>query len=261
MAGRLAGKIAIITGGGSGIGRACALRFAVEGAAVCVADLNLEGAADTVRQVEAAGGRAVAVQTDTADEAATEAMVERCVAAFGAVDLLVAAAGISGARPGQPPQSDPFPLLNLPTDHFQRVLAVNLYGVLFSDRAVARWLVAHGRPGAIVNIASVAAKLPLPGGAYSISKAGVWMLTKALAIELAPVGIRVNAIGPGFIETPMTAMLRADEARSRWALSLTPMRRYGTPEEVAATALFLCSDEASYFTGEMLHPAGGMFVG
>jgi NAD(P)-dependent dehydrogenase (short-subunit alcohol dehydrogenase family) len=261
MAGRLAGKIAIITGGGSGIGRACALRFAAEGAAVCVADLNLEGAADTVRQIEAADGRAVAVQTDTADEAATEAMVERCVAAFGAVDLLVAAAGISGARPSQPPQPDPFPLLNLPTEHFQRVLAVNLYGVLFSDRAVARWLVAHRRPGAIVNIASVAAKLPLPGGAYSISKAGVWMLTKALANELAPVGIRVNAIGPGFIETPMTAMLRADEARSRWALSLTPMRRYGTPEEVAATALFLCSDEASYFTGEMLHPAGGMFVG
>jgi NAD(P)-dependent dehydrogenase (short-subunit alcohol dehydrogenase family) len=168
MAGRLAGKIAIITGGGSGIGRACALRFAAEDAAVCVADINPEGAAETVRQIEAAGGRAVAVQTDTADEAATAAMVDRCVAAFGAVDLLVAAAGISGARPGQA-QPDPFPLLNLPTEHFQRVLAVNLYGVLFSDRAVARWLVAHGRPGAIVNIASVAAKLPLPGGAYSIS--------------------------------------------------------------------------------------------
>ncbi len=228
MAGRLAGKIAIITGGGSGIGRACALRFAAEDAAVCVADINLEGAAETVRWIEAAGGRAVAVQTDTADEAATAAMVDRCVAAFGAVDLLVAAAGISGARPGQA-QPDPFPLLNLPTEHFQRVLAVNLYGVLFSDRAVARWLVAHGRPGAIVNIASVAAKLPLPGGAYSVIKAGVWMLTKALATELAPVGIRVNAIGPGFIETPMTDALRADEARSRWALSLTPMRRYGTP--------------------------------
>ncbi|MER3419688.1 MAG: NAD(P)-dependent oxidoreductase, partial [Chloroflexota bacterium] len=217
-------------------------------------------AGNIVKKIEAAGGRAVAVQTDTTDEAATEAMVARCVATFGAVDLLVAAAGISGARPDQP-QPDPFPLLNMPTAHIQRVLAVNLYGVLFSDRAVARWLVAHGRPGAIVNIASVAAKLPLPGGAYSISKAGVWMLTKVLANELAPAGIRVNAIGPGFIETPMTAALRADEGRSRWALGLTPMRRYGTPEEVAATALFLCSDEASYFTGEMLHPAGGMFVG
>jgi NAD(P)-dependent dehydrogenase (short-subunit alcohol dehydrogenase family) len=103
--------------------------------------------------------------------------------------------------------------------------------------------------------------VPWRDGFARLSKAGVWMLTKALATELAPVGIRVNAIGPGFIETPMTDALRADEERSRWALSMTPMRRYGQPEEVAATALFLCSDEASYFTGEMLHPAGGMFVG
>jgi NAD(P)-dependent dehydrogenase (short-subunit alcohol dehydrogenase family) len=133
--------------------------------------------------------------------------------------------------------------------------------VLFTDRAVANWQLANGRQGSIINIASVAAHLPLPGGAYSISKAGVWMLTKVMAQELALAGIRVNAIGPGWTETPMTAGLREDEARLRWAMSITPMNRMGQPEEIAATALFLASDDSSYFTGELLRPSGGMFVG
>ena len=126
---------------------------------------------------------------------------------------------------------------------------------------MARWLVANRRPGSLINLASIMARMPSPGGAYSVSKAGVWMLTKGLAQELAPHGIRVNAIGPGFIETPMTAALRADEKRSRWAMGMTPMGRYGTPEEVASTALFLASDDASFFTGELLHPSGGVFLG
>ena len=143
----------------------------------------------------------------------------------------------------------------------RRIMEINFYGVLYCNRAVARWLLEHGRSGSIVNIASAAAKVPLPGAAYSVSKAGVWMLTKALAMELATAGIRVNAIGPGWIDTPMTAALRDDEARLRWALSLTPMGRMGKPEEVASVALFLASDAASYMTGELLHPSGGMFVG
>ncbi len=263
MSGRLEGKVALITGGGSGIGRACAVRFAAEGAAVCAADLNLEGAAETVRRVEAAGGKALALQVDTSDEAACTAMVDKCVEAFGAVDVLVAAAGISGVPAGQaqrPVQPPPYPTLALPIEMYRRVIDVNFYGVLFSDRAAARWMVANRRPGSIVNLASVMAKLP-GGGAYSVSKAGVWMLTKGLAAELAPAGIRVNAIGPGFIETPMTAPLREDEARMRSWMERTPMGRMGRPEEVAATALFLASDDASYFTGELLHPSGGMFVG
>jgi NAD(P)-dependent dehydrogenase (short-subunit alcohol dehydrogenase family) len=104
-------------------------------------------------------------------------------------------------------------------------------------------------------------KMPSTSAPYSVSKAGVWMLTKCLAQELAGHGIRVNAIGPGFVETPMTAAIREDSARSRWAMGLTPMGRYGKPEEIAATALFLASDDASYFTGELLHPSGGVFVG
>jgi NAD(P)-dependent dehydrogenase (short-subunit alcohol dehydrogenase family) len=256
---RLAGKVALITGGGSGIGRACALRFASEGAAVCAADLNLQGAAATVQQIEAAGGKALAEQVDTSDEAACEALVNRCVEAFGAVDVLVAAAGILGQETAHGHSR----MLTVPMDLVRRVIDVNLYGVMFSNRAAARWMVANGRPGSIINLASAAAKVPTgtAGGAYSISKAGVWMLTKVLAQELATAGIRVNAIGPGFIETPMTAPLRENEARMRQTMDRTPMGRPGRPEEVASAALFLASDDSSYFTGTLLHPAGGMFLG
>jgi NAD(P)-dependent dehydrogenase (short-subunit alcohol dehydrogenase family) len=260
MAGRLADKVALITGGGSGIGRACALRFAAEGAKVCVADLALDAVQETARRVEAGGSKALAVRTDTTDEAANDAMVAACVKAFGAVDVLVAAAGVAGPRP-QAESAKPYALLDIPTERFRAVIDVNLYGVLFSNRAVARWMVANRRGGSIVNLGSIMSKMPSSGGAYSVSKAGVWMATKCLAQELARHGIRVNAIGPGFIETPMTAVLRGDAERSRWAMGLTPMGRYGTVEEVASTALFLASDDAAFFTGEILHPSGGVFVG
>jgi NAD(P)-dependent dehydrogenase (short-subunit alcohol dehydrogenase family) len=261
MAGRLADKVAVITGGGSGIGRACALRFAEEGAKVCVADLDLGAATETARRVGGDGRASIAVQVDTTDEAASLAMVGRCVQAFGAVDVLVAAAGVGSPRPPAGESAPSYTVLSIPTERFRSVVDVNLYGVLFSNRAVARWMVANRRGGSIVNLGSIMSKMPSPGGAYSVSKAGVWMLTKCLAQELAPHGVRVNAIGPGFIETPMTAALRADTERSRWAMDLTPARRWGTPEEVASTALFLASDDAAYFTGEILHPSGGVFVG
>jgi NAD(P)-dependent dehydrogenase (short-subunit alcohol dehydrogenase family) len=258
MSGRLEGKVALITGGGSGIGRATALRFAEEGAAVCCADLNLENAAAVVHEVETAGGRGLALEVDTSDGAACDAMVARTVESLGGVDVLVAAAGIGSALP-QSQRGQPLLTIDYPLDAFERVFDVNFYGVLYSDRAVARWLRDQGRPGSIINLGSVASRLPLPGAAYSVSKAGVWMLTKVLAMELAPLGIRVNAIGPGYIDTPLTAGLQDDEARLRMILSRTPMGRLGQPEEIASTALFLASDESSYFTGELLHPAGGMF--
>jgi len=261
MAGRLAGKIALITGGGSGIGRACAVRFADEGANVCVADRDGGTAAETARLVEAKGRKAFSLAVDTTDEAANDAMVAACVQTLGGVDVLVAAAGIASPRPPGATSAQPHTVLEIPTDQFRAVIDVNLYGVLFSNRAAARWMVANRRPGSIVNLGSIMSKMPSPGGAYSVSKAGVWMLTKCLAIELAQHGIRVNAIGPGFIETPMTAGLRADAKRSRWAMDMTPMGRYGQPEDVANTALFLASDEAGFFTGEILHPSGGVFVG
>ncbi len=260
MAGQLQGKVAVITGGGSGIGRACALRFAREGADVCVADLDQAAAADTTRAVEAAGGRALAVRTDATDEAANEAMIRACVGAFGAVDVLVAAAGVGSPRPDAA-SAKPYTMLDIPFERFRAVIDVNLYGVIHSNRAAARWMVANRRGGSLINLGSIMSKMPSTGGAYSVSKAGVWMATKCLAQELARHGIRVNAIGPGFIETPMTAPLRGDADRSRWAMGLTPMGRYGTADEVAATALFLASDESSFFNGEILHPSGGVFVG
>jgi NAD(P)-dependent dehydrogenase (short-subunit alcohol dehydrogenase family) len=258
MAGRLAGKVALITGGGSGIGRACAIRFAEEGANVCAADRDGATAAETARLVEAKGRKAFSLAVDTTDEPANDAMVARCVESLGGIDVLIAAAGVGSPRTAS---DQPHTLLGISTEQFRAVIDVNLYGVLFSNRAVARWMVANHRAGSIVNLGSIMSKMPSAGGAYSVSKAGVWMLTKALAQELAPQGIRVNAIGPGFIETPMTAALRGDADRSRWAMNMTPMGRFGTPEEVASTALFLASDDAAFFTGEILHPSGGVFVG
>jgi NAD(P)-dependent dehydrogenase (short-subunit alcohol dehydrogenase family) len=261
MAGRLDGKVALITGGGSGIGRACALRFAEEGAHVCVADLDLKRAEETTRGVIDAGRRSLALEVNTTDEAANDAMVRRCAETLGAVDVLVAAAGVASPRRPGTANDEPYTVLSIPTDDFRAVIDVNLYGVFYSNRAAARWMEANRRGGSIVNLGSIMSKMPSRGGAYSVSKAGVWMLTKCLAQELAPHGIRVNAIGPGFIETPMTQTLRANEARSRWAMDLTPMGRYGTAQEIASTALFLASDESAFFTGEILHPSGGVFVG
>jgi NAD(P)-dependent dehydrogenase (short-subunit alcohol dehydrogenase family) len=263
MAGALEGKVALITGGGSGIGRACAHRFAREGAQVCAADLRLAAATETATQVEAAGGTAQAVQVDTTDEQSAQAMVERCIEVFGSIDVVVAAAGILTPHPDQPKRHDSYAPMEITTEDFRRVLDVNFWGVMHSDRAAARWMLANGRKGSIVNLASTAAKLPQThaGGAYSVSKSAVWMWTKVLAIELAPAGIRVNAIGPGLIETPMTAGLFEDEDWISWRVSITPLGRAGQAEEVAATALFLASDESSYFTGELLHPAGGTFLG
>jgi NAD(P)-dependent dehydrogenase (short-subunit alcohol dehydrogenase family) len=260
MAGRLEGKVALITGGGSGIGRACALTFAEEGAHVCVADLDLKRAEET-RGVIGAGRRSLALEVNTTDEAANDAMVRRCVETLGAVDVLVAAAGVASPRRPGTANDEPHTVLSIPTGDFRAVIDVNLYGVFHSNRAAARWMEANRRGGSIVNLGSIMSKMPSRGGAYSVSKAGVWMLTKCLAQELAPHGIRVNAIGPGFIETPMTQTLRANEARSRWAMDLTPMGRYGTAQEIASTALFLASDESAFFTGEILHPYGGVFVG
>jgi NAD(P)-dependent dehydrogenase (short-subunit alcohol dehydrogenase family) len=148
-----------------------------------------------------------------------------------------------------------------PTEYWEKVLNVNLTGVMMCDRAAARHMIENGG-GSIINIASGAAKIPIAGAAeYCVSKAGVWMLTKVLAIEIARHNVRVNAIGPGFIETPMTASMRADEQRKQAIVNSVPLGRLGQPEDIANAALFLASDESSYFTGEILFPDGGMFTG
>lgn len=152
-------------------------------------------------------------------------------------------------------------VVKLGTEAFRRVLDVNVLGVVHTDRALARQMLAQGTGGSIVNIASSAARIPLSGAApYCVSKAGVWMLTKVLGLELARSGVRVNAIGPGYTATPMVEGLEDDEAAFELAMGITPMNRLGTPEEIAAACRFLASTESSFFTGQMLHPAGGQFT-
>lgn len=263
--GRLAGKVAVVTGGASGIGRATAVRFAEEGADVVVGDLA--SADDTVALVESRGRKALAVRTDTTAEADCDALVDTAVTTFGRVDIGVAAAGIATAagssnvqaRAAEPGATD---VVRLATDAFTRVLDVNVIGVMQTDRALARRMLEQGGGGAIVNVASSAAKIPLSGSApYCVSKAGVWMLTKVLGLELAASGIRVNAVGPGYTATPMIAGIEDNAPAYEAAMSITPMGRLGTPEEIAATCLFLASDEASFTTGQLVLPAGGQFTG
>jgi NAD(P)-dependent dehydrogenase (short-subunit alcohol dehydrogenase family) len=266
--GRLDGKVAVVTGGASGIGRACAMRFAEEGADIVVADLDESRGAETVAAVKALGRRAAFHRTDTSREADCEALADRAVGEMGKIDALVAAAGISHAlyvsgqqREGVAETRDAAMLLNKPTEYWEKVINVNLTGVMMTNRAIARRMVQAGS-GAIVNIASGAAKIPIVGAAdYCVSKAGVWMLTKCLALELAGQNVRVNAIGPGFIETPMTESARSNEATAQAIRAGIPMKRFGIPQDIANTALFLVSDEAAYFTGEILFPDGGLFTG
>jgi NAD(P)-dependent dehydrogenase (short-subunit alcohol dehydrogenase family) len=261
MALRLEGKNALITGGASGIGRATAIRFAEEGANVFVADRHLQGAETTADEVRKLGRKALAHQVDTSDEAQVDAMVERAVRELGGIDVLLAAAGISHARYGEEGTPAMGPMLDKPLADWRRVLSVNLDGVFLTDRAVARAMVKAGRGGRIINIASAAARLPTPGvGEYAVSKAGVWMLTKVLAVELAPHGITANAIGPGFIDTPMTATIRDQHGFMTQLLERVPLGKMGEPRDVANTALFLASDEGRYYTGSILHPDGGIVM-
>ena len=263
------GKVAVVTGGASGIGRACALRFAEEGADIVIGDLDEVRGAETVRDIEALGRKARFQRADTSQEADCEALAERAIAEFGRIDALLAAAGISHAlyvsgqqREGVSESRDAALLLNKPTEYWEKVINVNLTGVMLTNRAVARRMVDSGRGGSIVNIASGAAKIPIVGAAdYCVSKAGVWMLTKCLALELARHQVRVNAIGPGFIETPMTARARSNEAVAQGIRASIPLGRFGEPGDIANTALFLASDESGYFTGEILFPDGGLFTG
>lgn len=276
MSARLEEKVALVTGAGNGIGRACAVRFAEEGARVVVADLLDDAAAETVALVEQGGGTAVGVHLDAADLEDNEAAVQVALDRYGRLDVLVTAAGIShaGYRSGDRSSDDEMlaraaqtmgdptaGFLEVSVDEWRKVLEVNLTGTYLAMQSAARHMVERGEGGSIITIASVAAKNPTAGPlAYTVSKSGVWMLTKHAARSLGPAGIRVNAIGPGFIETNMTRIIsELDVIRERF-LEGIPLRRLGQPREIADTALFLASDESSYFTGEILHPDGGFYT-
>ncbi|MGW0662382.1 SDR family NAD(P)-dependent oxidoreductase [Streptodolium elevatio] len=258
---RMDGKVVVVTGGASGLGRASALRLSEEGAAaVVVADMDGERAAAVAGEVTAAGGAASAFAVDVTDAERCEELARDAVERWGRIDVLVAAAGVSSAAVGAGEQEHDGTDAGLlwSTDTWHRVVDVNLNGLMYTDRAVARQMIAAGQGGSIVNIASICSVWTSGNSTpYAVSKAGAWMLTKSLAVELAPHGIRVNAVGPGFIETPMTAATRADEAAAAGVTGRTLMGRFGQPREVADTVLFLACDESSYFTGSILYPDGG----
>jgi NAD(P)-dependent dehydrogenase (short-subunit alcohol dehydrogenase family) len=261
MALRLENKKALITGGASGIGRATALRFAQEGADLMIADRNLAAAKEVAAAIVQLGRKALAHQVDTSDEPQVDAMVERIVSELGTVDILVAAAGVSHAQYGQGSSFTPSPLSNKAFEEWRKVLSINLDGVFLTDRAVARAMLKAGKGGRIINIASGAARVPTPGvGEYSVSKAGVWMLSKVMAVELGSANITVNAIGPGFIDTPMTAEIQKNSDFVRRVTRRIPLGRIGEAVDVANTALFLASEEGRYYTGSILHPDGGVIM-
>lgn len=275
MSGRLEGKVAVVTGGGNGIGRSCCERFAEEGANVLVADLLDEPGAETVARVKERGREALFVHIDASSQADNETMAATAVERFGQIDILVTAAGISHAdyvsgehrveqqmlEEGLRRIQEPWvTLTELDLTAWQRVLDVNLTGTLLACRAVAPHMVER-KSGSIITIASIAAKRPEAGPiSYSVSKAGVWMLTKSLARSLAPVGIRVNALGPGFIETNMTSVISGNDMIRQMALTQIPMGRMGQARDIANAALFLASEDSSYVTGEILHTDGGFYT-
>jgi 3-oxoacyl-[acyl-carrier protein] reductase len=271
---QLDGKVAVVTGGANGIGRACCERFAEAGARVVVADVLDEAGAEAVAAVEAVGGKAIYVHTDVTSAAAAEAVVAKAVEVFGEVDILVTAAGISysGYRSGDRDAdrqrvvrdlnaSPAERFVSMGVDEWQQVLDVNLTGTLVCMQAAIRRMRQQGRGGSVVTIASIAAKDPEAGPAsYAVSKAGVWMLTKSVARSVGPDGIRVNAVGPGYIDTNMTAIFGEIPGARELVLAHIPLGRMGTARDVANTVLFLASDEASYFTGKILQPDGGWYT-
>jgi len=273
---KLKDKVALVTGGGSGLGRAIALLFAEEGAYVVVNELRLETAEQTVSSMKGpAGGRAI--QADVADSAQVKAMFATIERELGTLDILVNNAGIAFGPGddrlevnrkseavvmellgGQGAQTHLDVTQNLSDESWRRMLAVHLDGTFFCTREALR-LMSRKNRGAIVNLSSVAALTGLEVVPhYSAAKGAILAFTRAVARDVASRGIRVNAICPGYIDTPMTE--RMSPLIRAAVIARTPLRRTGEPYEVAATALFLASDDSSFFTGQWLSPNGGLFI-
>ena len=244
----LAGRRALVTGGSRGIGRAIALAYAEAGARVAVASRRQDGVDAVAREIEASGGTALPVACHVGRREDIDALVDRVVAAWGGLDVLVNNAGSNPAMA---------PLAELAEPVWDKILTVNLKGAFLLCQRVAPLMVAAGC-GSIVNVSSVAGASPWPLlGAYSVSKAGLNALTKVLARELGPAGVRVNGIAPGLIDTRFSAALMQSRTTYTSAIERTALRRHGIPDDLVGTALFLASDASAYVTGQTLVVDGG----
>jgi 3-oxoacyl-[acyl-carrier protein] reductase len=254
----LSGRVAVVTGAASGIGRASAALLGAAGAAVLCADLDGDGAHATAAQLEEAGGRALARQVDVRVSAEVDALVDQAVSELGGLHIMANIAGIIVQSP----------VVDFDDDALDRILAVNLKGVFHGCRAAARVMTGQSS-GSIVNMASAAIDTPSPGLAgYGMAKAAVVQLTRVLATEMGPHGVRVNAVAPGFVETAMTSRRfvdsdgTVDETHRRAVLDAvsrsTPLRTVGRPEDIAHAVLYLSSDASRFVTGQIVRPNGGV---
>jgi len=246
---RLEGKVAVITGAASGIGRGTAIRFAEEGADLALADVDEAGLEETAQEVRRRGRRVLTRRTDVRERAQVEALVEATTSELGGLDVMFANAGVGGGAP----------FLEGTDELYGFIMDVNMRGVYLCGQIAARAMTARGTGGSIINTASTYAEVVAPDAAvYAASKGGVRLLTKGMAVELGPHGIRVNCLGPGWIRTGMNPL--TDESRLARILPGVPLGRVGTPDDVAGAALFLASDDAAYVTGVILFVDGGWIL-
>ena len=253
---QLKDKVAVVTGGGRGIGEAIAMAFAKEGAQVAVADIEDDTAHAVSEKIKALGPKAFGIRSDVSNRDEVVSLMESVFKEFGRIDILVNNAGISPKKEG-----GAILTWEIEPEEWDMVMGVNLEGALFCSQQAVKYMLPQKR-GAIVNISSLAGKAPrepMPTGAhYNVSKAGIISLTQKLGNELAPHGIRVNAVAPGRIATPMAKL--ATGPANQAMLDRTPMGRFGTPEEVANLVLFLASEASSYITGETVNINGGWLM-
>ena len=253
MGGRLDGKVAIVTGASRGIGRAIAVRFAREGARVVAAQRSVEEGKNLIAEIADAGGEAISVLTDVRDEASVKGMVNASLAAFGAVDVLCNNAGVGLIRS----------VIDTSSDEYDAVMDTNVRGVFLCMRFGIPPMLSRG--GSVINIASVASYVGFPrDAAYCTSKGAVLMLTRQAALDFASKEVRINAICPGFIETPMLVQYCASQPNPESAyqevVGLHPMGRLGTPEDVAGAAVYFASDDSKWVTGASLAVDGGLLT-
>lgn len=249
---RLVGKVAIVTGAGGGIGKGIVLRLAEEGADIVLVDLDPKGAQTVAEKVRAMGRRALVAETDVSNAASVQAMVAETLEWAGKIDILVNNAGIELIRP----------LFEISEADWNKTIDVNLKGAWLCSQAVAKVMADAQNGGRIVNIGSILSEMPAPGEPhYAASKGGVLMLTKAMALDLAPYNINVNAIGPGVIKNGLSSKgcLNDPESAEQMKAGI-PLKRFGKPKDIGNTVVFLSSDEANYITGVIIYVDGGVML-